>query len=161
MPRYSVCLFLFLLFRSNVRKGYQDESDFRHCYGNFFESAIPEVTGSQPWKSFSSTITRHIDNSILKDTLQLKILWTCVKIRANSFIKTLVNIMKRKSTKVRIITHEKKNATPHFKEYCTKIDISLVVIHFFFSQTNPVFKSNSLFIDILDSFCHSLFTSLP
>ena len=23
------------------------ESDFRHCYGNFFESSIPEVTISQ------------------------------------------------------------------------------------------------------------------
>ena len=59
-----------------------------------------------------------------------------------------------------IITHE-KNATPHFKEHCTKIDISLVVIYFFFSQTNVVFKSNPLFIDILDSFRYSLFTFVP
>ena len=29
----------------------------------------------------------------------MKILWTWIKIRANSFIKTLVNNMKRKSTK--------------------------------------------------------------
>ena len=35
-------LFLFILFRSNVRKGYLDESDFRHCSGNLFESAIPK-----------------------------------------------------------------------------------------------------------------------
>ena len=34
-------------------------------------------------KSFFSTITRHINNSILKDTLRLKILWTWIKIRAN------------------------------------------------------------------------------
>ena len=46
------------------------------------------------------TITRHIDNSILKDILQLKILWAWVKIHADSFIKTWVSIMKRKSTKV-------------------------------------------------------------
>ena len=66
--------------------------------------------------------------------------------------------MKRKPTKVHwTLSLTKKNATPHFKVHCTKIDISLV-IHFFFSQTNVVFKYNPLFIDILDSFCHSLFT---
>ena len=48
----------------------------------------------------------------------------------------------------------KKKATPYFKEYCTKInDISLVVIRFFFSQTNLILKSNLEFIDILDGFC--------
>ena len=88
----------------------------------------------------------------------MKILWTWIKIRANSFIKTLVNSIKRKINEgaLNIVTRE-KNATPHFKEHCTKIDISLVVIRFFFSQTNLVFKYNPLFIDILDSFCHSLF----
>ena len=39
-------------------------------------------------QSFFSTIVRDIDNSILKDTLQLKNLRTWVKIHANSFIKT-------------------------------------------------------------------------
>ena len=102
---------------------------------------------------------RHINYSVLKDTLWLKILRTWIKIRANYFIKTLVNNMKRKINEgaLNIITCE-KNATPHFKEHYTKIDISLVVICFFFSQTNLVFKYNPLFIDILDSFCHSLFT---
>ena len=38
-----VCFSIFL-FRSNVRRGYLDESDFRHCFGNFFESAIPKVS---------------------------------------------------------------------------------------------------------------------
>ena len=44
-------------------------------------------------------ITRHIENSILKDTLQLNILRTWIKLRAKSFIKTSVN-MKQKSMKV-------------------------------------------------------------
>ena len=34
----------YFLFRTNVRKGYLDESDFRHCYSNFFEGAIRKVT---------------------------------------------------------------------------------------------------------------------
>ena len=86
-------------------------------------------------------------------------LWTWIKIRANSFIKTLVNNTKQKINEgaLNIITR-KKNATSHFKEHRTIKDISLVVIRFFFSQTNLVFKYNPLFTDILDSFCHSLFT---
>ena len=56
--------------------------------------------------------------------------------------------------------HSQKKVTPHFKAYCIKIDdISILVIHFFF-QTNIVFKPNPLFIDILDSFCYSLFFNL-
>ena len=91
--------------------------------------------------------------SILKDTLWLKILLTWIKICANSFIKTLVNDMKRKSTEVSwTLSLTKKNPTPHFKEHCTKIDISPVAIHFFFSQTKLVFKYNPLFIDMLNIF---------
>ena len=53
--------------------------------------------------------------------------------------------------------HSQKNTTLHLKEHCTKIDgIWLVILHFFFlSQTNLAFT------EIIDSFCHSLFTFLP
>ena len=51
-------------------------------------------------QSSFSAITRHVDNNILKDTPQLKISRVWIKIRASSFIKTLVNIMKQKSTNV-------------------------------------------------------------
>ena len=57
--------FYFFLF---WRKRYLDESDFRQCYGNFYESAIPKVTWSQLLQSSFFIITRHIDNSILKNT---------------------------------------------------------------------------------------------
>ena len=42
--RLFMFIFHFFLFRSNVRKGYLDESDFRHCFGNFFESALAKVS---------------------------------------------------------------------------------------------------------------------
>ena len=105
-----------------------------------------KVSSQQLWNTLTS---------VLKDTLRLKILWTRIKIPANSFIETLVNNMKQK------INEGALNRPRDFPEHCTKIDISLVVIRFFFSQTNLVFKSNPLFIDILDSLCHSLFTFLP
>ena len=92
----------------------------------------------------------------MKDILQLKILRTWIKIHANSFIKTLVNIVKWESTKVPRKLSLAKKYNPYSKGHCTKINyIWLVIIRFFFSQTNLVF------IDILDSFCHSLFTFLP
>ena len=53
------------------------------------------------WVNVSSQQLRNnIDNSILKDILQLNVLWIWIKIHANSFIKTWVNTMKRESTNV-------------------------------------------------------------
>ena len=80
-------------------------------------------------------INTYTDNGILKDILRLKILWTWIKIRANSFIKTLVNIMKWKW---------------YFAFCYTLLFLS-----------NLVLKSNPVFMDIFDSFRHSLFTFLP
>ena len=104
---------------------------------------------------FSQHLRNNIDNSILKDILQLKILGTWIKIHANSFIKIWVNIMKQQSRRCLENHHLKKNTNSHFKEHCTKTDDIWLIIRFFFSQTNLVF------VDILDSFSHSLFTFLP
>ena len=86
-----------------------------------------------------------------------KISRTWIKIRANSFIKTLVKHHETKINKavLKIITN--KRIRPHFKGHCTKIDISLVIIGFLFSQTNLVFKPNQY----LSTYCiifASLFT---
>ena len=51
-------------------------------------------------QTYWSTITRHIDNTVLKDTLPLKILQTWMNIRAKYFIKTWINVMKIKSAKL-------------------------------------------------------------
>ena len=107
-------------------------------------------------KVSSQQLRDTFNSSVLKDTLWLKISWAWIKIGANSLIKTLVNSKKRKSAKVPwTLSLAKKNANPHFKEHCLKIHISLVVILFFFSQTNLAFKYNPLFIEILGSFYHS------
>ena len=109
-------------------------------------------------QSLSSTIVRYTGKSILKDTLQLNISRTRIKIRPNSFIKTWVSIVKEKSTKVPWKLLLTKKCDLDFKEHCTKVDdVSLIVLWFFFSQTKLVFQSNSVFHDILDSSCHSLY----
>ena len=59
---------------------------------DFFESSILKDTWSQLCSEFLP--------NILKDTLQLNILRTWINIRAKSFIKTSINIMKSKSMQV-------------------------------------------------------------
>ena len=108
-----------------------------------------------------STIARHIENSILKDTLELKILRTCINLRANNSLKVEVAL---KTWRCLENYHLQKGTTPNFKANCTKIDDFFSITYcysFFFSQSNLVFKSNPVFIDIVDSFCYSLFTFLP
>ena len=63
-------------------------------------------------QSSFSIITRHIGNIILIDTLQLKILQTRTKIPANSFIKTWIKIVKRKSRKMARESSLVKKTTP-------------------------------------------------
>ena len=88
----------YFLFRNNLRKRYLDESDFRYCYSNAFESSILKVTCSQLCSKFFLNSCKAHWQHILKDTQPLKIVWTWIEIRANSFIKTWVNIIKQKST---------------------------------------------------------------
>ena len=66
----------------------------------FLKVSFLKLLDHRSVESSLPTLTRHIDNSVLKVTLQLKILLTWIKICAYSFIKTLVNIMIQKSTKL-------------------------------------------------------------
>ena len=86
-----------------------------------FERNILKVTWSQLCSNFFSKFTRNIGNSILKDTLQLNNSRTWINIRAESFIKTSVKIMKQNSMKVPGTSHQKR---PRFTYF----------IRFFFSQ---------------------------
>ena len=87
-------------------------------------------------QSSFSAITRHIDSILKNNHPKVEDLRTWIKIRSNSFIKTWINIMKQKSQR-RLENHhfQKKNTILHFKDHCTKINISLIVIWFFCSQT--------------------------
>ena len=79
-------------------------------------------------------ITRHIENSILKDTLQLNIFRTWINLRATSFIKTSVN-MKQKS-----MTVPRKRSVAQKSKHALRRTLNLsrprftYFIRFFFSQ---------------------------
>ena len=67
----------------------------------FFKISILKFTWSQLCSKFLlNNIERHIENIIVKDTLQLNNLQAWINIRAKFFIKTSVNVMKQKSMKV-------------------------------------------------------------
>ena len=116
-------------------------------------------------QSSFSTIMRHSDNSILKDTVQLKILRRWINIRVNSFIKTEKTSW-NKNRKLnrnawKVISCRKIRACAS-KNVSAKIDhISPIFILFFFSKTKLVLKFNSVLVGILDNFGHNLFTCLP
>ena len=132
----------------------------------FFQNVILKVTLSQLCSKFLLNNYAGHDNNMLTTAL-----WMIpgsfrewIMIHANYFIKTWVNIMKQKSTKLPWkLSLSKKKTILHFNKHCIEIkDISTIVIRFFFVKLSnkPSFLSNPVFIGILDSCCHVLFTFL-
>ena len=85
-------------------------------------------------------ITRHIYNNLLKDTLRMNIFRIWFNIHSKFFIKTLVNVMKRKSMKVPGKRSVAQNPIVHFGifwmfstqftylfAFWSKFDISLIM----------------------------------
>ena len=136
MPWYSAWSLLLFLFRTNGKKGRLDENDFRHCHGIFFAKvALWKLLDHSYVESSFPIIMRHIENSTLKDTLQLNIFRTWINLRATSFINTSVNMKQKLITvpRKRSVAQESKRAIrrtrnlsrPRFTYF----------IRFFFSQT--------------------------
>ena len=128
MSWYSACLLLLFLFRTSGKEGHLDENGFRYCYGNFSKVAFWKLLDHSYVESPFSTNTRHIDNSILKDTLQFFILRTWINMRAKSFIKTLVNV---NETRIKEGTQK-----VHLEEHCTKIETMFHLFYAFLFLTN-------------------------
>ena len=61
---------------------------------------LKETSKLEHVKCYWSTITKHISHTVLKDTLLLKILQTCIDVSPNSFIKSWINVMERTSTEL-------------------------------------------------------------
>ena len=57
----------------------------------FLKVAFWKLLGHSYIQCPLSTVTKHTDNNILKDTLQFYILWTWINMHTISFIKTVVN----------------------------------------------------------------------
>ena len=96
----------------------------------FFESGILKVTWPQLCPFLTNT--RHIDNSILKDTLQFFVLRTWIN------IKTLVIVTETRIDEgawKKIVTQ-----SVHLEECCTKLENTFHLCYAILFLTNPVFK---------------------
>ena len=80
MTWYSVCLLLLILFRTN---------GIIMAFWKLLDHSYVQILPSQQ-------LRRHIDNSILRDTLQLYIIRTWINMCTKSFIKTSVNVTETK-----------------------------------------------------------------
>ena len=90
---FRVFIFTFL-FRTNGKKKHLDKTDFRHCYGDFFEAATRDHknTWSQLYvQGFFSSSTRNIDNNFFKDNTKWKILHAWNKIRLSKHQETKID----------------------------------------------------------------------
>ena len=113
---------------------------FPHCYGSFFETAILKVTSSQLCSKF---LLNNYEALLTTVFWKVKSFGTLVRICSNSFVKTWWN----KNWRSCLENYQWHiNLSAHSKEHCTKRDnISLIFIHFSFSQTNLVSKFNPVF----------------
>ena len=73
-----------------------DENNFHHYYGSLFNSTILKLIDHSYVQSSFTTITKHFDNGIWNDALQLKVLRTWIA--PNELIFSWVNIFQQKST---------------------------------------------------------------
>ena len=96
IPR--VCCYYFCL-ETTVRKDAWMRTISVTVMAFFSKVAFWKLLDRSYIQSSFQIITRHIENSILKDTLQLNIFRTWINLRATFFIKTSVN-MKQKSMTV-------------------------------------------------------------
>ena len=127
---FCVSFFIFCL-EPTVREQL-DEDDFRHCYGIFFRKYRSETTWSSHVQSSFATITRHFDNDIWNNTLQLKILLTWITIWTNwvnifskylsflgKYLETIIDDGAWTYTIYTIIpAYSLKNIAPRYFTYC-------------------------------------------
>ena len=97
---FRVFIFIFYYLQQIVRKDIWTRTTSVTVVVIFLKVSFRKLLHHSYVSSSFSTITRHSHNSILKDTLKMKILLAWINIRANSFIITYVDIMKLKSPKL-------------------------------------------------------------
>ena len=124
----QVFLFYFVL-EPTVRKQL-DENDSCHCYGIFFRKCHSETTWSSYVQISVATTTRHFENGIWIDILQLKISRIWITIWTNFFSSKYLQI-KIGGGAWKMITYtiiracSSKNITPkHFTYYCMLLFLS-------------------------------------
>ena len=84
---FRAYIFIFW-FKTNDKNRHLDKNEFHTVMVVFPKVPFLKLLDHVYVQSSSSTIMRPVDNSILKEIVQMKILRTRIKIRSNSFIRT-------------------------------------------------------------------------
>ena len=130
IPWYSACLFIFIfLFRTNRQKGHLDGMTMISVTVMviFFESWTLKVNWSQPCskfllKNYEAHWHQHFERY---PTIEYR---TWINVRDKSFIKNLVNIMKRKSIKTPVKISIPKKFEFEFRRNCTKVNLISLIL---------------------------------
>ena len=81
-----LCVTIFIFCLEPTVTEQLDENNFCDYYGIFFESTILKLLDHSYGQSSFATITKHFDNGIWHNALQLKILRTWITIWTNFFL---------------------------------------------------------------------------
>ena len=130
---------LFIFNRSGRKKEHLNENDIGHSYGNYFKSAILKVTWYQQYSKFFLSICEAHWQRNLKDIL-LTVEDFKEMDQHDVPILSWIN-MKQKLVKV----HWKLSVVQKSELVLWRTmhrDISLIIVFFFFSETNLLFRFN-------------------
>ena len=86
------CVFIFIFCLEPTVREQPDENDSRSYYGVYFESTILKLIDHSYVQSSLARITRHFDNGIWNDALQLKIFWSWISIWTKYFLSKFVEM---------------------------------------------------------------------
>ena len=140
MACYSACLLLLFCLEPTVRKDTSMRTTSVPVMVVFSKVALWKLRDHSSVQSPFSTNTRHIDNSILKDTLQFFVFRAWINMPTKSFIKTSVNVTDTRIDEgvwTKIVTQ-----SVHLEEHCTKIETTFHIFYALLFLTSLVFKFN-------------------
>ena len=123
MSWYSLCTFLFFCLKPTVRKDTWRSTIFVTVMVIFLKVLFWKLPYHSYVQSSVSTVTRRIENSILKGSLQQEILRTWINIRANSLETYQLH----------------KNPSLHFREDCTKTYQLFLYVYFSLNPSRPLY----------------------
>ena len=120
---FFISIFVFL-FRTDGQKERLDESNFRHCYGKFFESDVLKVSCSQLCSKFFLNNNKAHWQRDLRDILQLKIMRKWISISAN---RSWINICAKHAVNkilswLRMMKQKLTEKIQYSEVHCTKIE---------------------------------------
>ena len=136
---FYVSIFIFCL-EPTVRERL-DENSFHHCYGIFFfESIMPKLLDQTTWNCMFKVILQQLQDNLTTVFETVHYSWRFYGHGSPyELVFSSVNVFKQKSVKVSGLISFTQQSKPALRRTMQQ-DISLIIVCFFFSQVNLVYK---------------------